>query len=75
MTATCTTRIHLGHLEGDMPSDLRTYQDFLRWFEQRERRAQARNAFLRAARYAPFRRTGPAPQWHPDAYEQPGEVE
>jgi len=75
MTATSITPSHRGHWGGDMPSDLRTYQDFLRWFEQRDRRSKARDAFLRASRYAPFRRTGPAPQWHPDSYAQPGEVE
>ena len=58
-----------------MPRDLSTYQAFSKWFAQRVRETNARNAYIQALRYKPFRRTGPAPQWHPDAYKQPGEVE
>ena len=58
-----------------MPRDLSTYQAFNRWFAQRAREAAARDAFLQAQRHKPFRRTGPAPQWHPDSYAQPGEAE
>lgn len=58
-----------------MPRDINTYQRFCAWYAQRQRRLRAWNAALQAKRYAPIRRTGPAPQWHPDAYQQPGEVE
>ena len=58
-----------------MPRDLSTYRRFLAWFSQRQRRADARDALLQAQKYEPIRRTGPAPQWHPDAYQQPGELE
>ena len=58
-----------------MPRDINTYQRFCAWYAQRQRRLRAWNAALRAQKHAPFRRTGPAPQWHPDAYQQPGEVE
>ena len=58
-----------------MPRDLSTYQAFNRWFSQRVREAAARDAWLQAEKHKPIRWTGPAPQWHPDAYTQPGEVE
>ncbi len=58
-----------------MPRDISTYQAFIRWYAQRQRRAAARERLLQARRYAPIRRTGPAPQWHPDSYAQPGEIE
>ena len=58
-----------------MPRDLNTYQRFCAWFAERQRRSDAWERLLQARRYKAFRRTGPAPQWHPDAYEQPGEAE
>ena len=58
-----------------MPRDLSTYQAFNAWFAQRARETSSRNAYLQGLKYKPFRRTGPAPQWHPDSYSQPGEVE
>ena len=58
-----------------MPRDIRTYQSFVKWFAQRVRESQSHESLLQARRRTPFRRTGPAPQWHPDSYTQPGEVE
>ena len=58
-----------------MPRDLHTYRRFCAWYAQRQRCADSWERLLQARRYAPIRRTGPAPQWHPDAYQQPGEVE
>ena len=46
-----------------MPRDLSTYQAFHRWFAQRAREAQTRDAHLQAERHKPIRRTGPATQW------------
>ena len=58
-----------------MPRDINTYKKFLSWFDQRQRSAAAWNRLLQARKHQPIRWTGPAPQWHPDAYTQPGEVE
>jgi len=58
-----------------VPRDLDSYQRFNRWFAQRSREIAARDAHLQAQRHKPIRRTGPAPQWHPDSYAQPGEAE
>lgn len=58
-----------------MSRDLTRYQNYLRWFAHQQRVADAWARELRARRYAPIRRTGPAPKWHPDSYAQPGEVE
>jgi hypothetical protein len=58
-----------------MSRDFATYQRYLRWFADRQRRVEAWKRLLQARRYAPIRRTGPAPQWHPDQHTQPGEVE
>ena len=58
-----------------MPRDLSTYARFRAWYVQRQRRLAAWQRVHKTKRYEPFRRTGPAPQWHPDSYSQPGEVE
>ena len=60
---------------GAMHRDVSSWERFNRWYAQQARQAASRDALLRAYRYKPIRRTGPAPQWHPDAYQQPGEVE
>ena len=57
-----------------MPRDLSTYQAFNRWFAQRAREAHARDAFLKAERHKPIRRTGPASQWAVGHGSRPGEA-
>ena len=58
-----------------MPRDINTYKKYTAWYEGIQKRARAWELRRQAQRRLPFRRTGPAPQWHPDAYTQPGEIE
>ena len=58
-----------------MSRDLSTYQQFNRWFDQRQRRARAWDKLLQAERHKPIRRTGPSPQWQAGHHTKPGEAQ
>jgi hypothetical protein len=68
-TETSTALIPLKLLGGSVLRDLLTY------FRNRRRRAQAWQRYVQAQRLLAIYRRPAAPQWHPDSYRQPGEVE
>lgn len=68
-TGTSTAQTHLKLLGGSVLLDLLTY------LRNRRRRAQAWERYLQAQRLHAIYRRPSAPQWHPDSYRQPGEVE
>jgi hypothetical protein len=68
-TETSTAQIPLKLLGGSVLRDLLSY------FRDRRRRAQAWKRYLQAQRLLAIYRGPAAPQWHPDSYRQPGEVE
>lgn len=49
--------------------------DLLAYFRNRRRRAQAWQRYVQAQRLLAIYRGPAAPQWHPDSYRQPGEIE
>ena len=49
--------------------------DFLAYLRNRRRRAADWKRYVQAQRLLAIYRGPAAPQWHPDAYKQPGESE